>query len=87
MTRYRVGRRLGRTLYRDDSLIGIMDRAEDAALVVARLNDDTLTTDDRETLQTLRDGIAAIRNGCAITLSHPEIAVSLLDRLLVGVKP
>lgn len=38
MSNYRVGRKLGRTLYRGDQLIGIMDTAEDAALVVASLN-------------------------------------------------
>lgn len=36
--RYRVGRKLGRTIYRDEVLIGVMDRAEDAALIVELLN-------------------------------------------------
>ena len=35
---YRTGRKLGRTLYRDDQLIGIMDRPEDADMVVSALN-------------------------------------------------
>jgi hypothetical protein len=39
---YRVGRKLGRTIYRvtaaGEQLIGVMDCAEDAALVVAALN-------------------------------------------------
>jgi len=38
MTTFRVGRKLGRTIYRDDEFIGIMDRAEDAAMVVQALN-------------------------------------------------
>ncbi len=36
--RYRVGRKLGRTLYRDDQLIGLMDTEVGATLVVAALN-------------------------------------------------
>ncbi len=36
---FRVGRQLGRTIYRDDKLIGLMDCAEDAAMVVKALND------------------------------------------------
>jgi hypothetical protein len=36
--RYRVGRKLGRTIYCDDALIGIMDEAEDAAMIVDALN-------------------------------------------------
>jgi len=35
---YRVGRKLGRTLYRGEDLIGMMDSAEDAALVARLLN-------------------------------------------------
>jgi hypothetical protein len=35
---YRTGRSLGRTVYRDDKLIGVMDTAEDGALVVELLN-------------------------------------------------
>ena len=38
MNRYRTGRHLGRTVYRDDRLIGVMDTAEDGALVVELLN-------------------------------------------------
>lgn len=37
-TTYRVGNKLGRTVYRNDKLIGVMDTAEDAALVVEALN-------------------------------------------------
>ncbi len=36
--RYRVGRKLGRTIYRDDELIGVMDRTEDALMIVELLN-------------------------------------------------
>jgi hypothetical protein len=36
--RYRVGTKLGRTIYRDDELIGVMDRAEDAERIVRLLN-------------------------------------------------
>lgn len=35
---YRVGKKLGRTIYRDDVLIGIMDTADDASTVVRSLN-------------------------------------------------
>lgn len=35
---WRVGRRVGRTIYRDDVLVGMMDTAEDAALVVEGMN-------------------------------------------------
>lgn len=35
---YRVGRQLGRTIYRDDHLIGVMDHKADAKLVVDLLN-------------------------------------------------
>lgn len=35
---FRTGRSLGRTLYKNDQLIGIMDRPEDAAMVVEALN-------------------------------------------------
>lgn len=35
---YRTGRKLGRTIYRDDNLIGVMDTPELGALVVAALN-------------------------------------------------
>lgn len=35
---YRTGRKLGRTIYRDDILIGVMDTPELGALVVAALN-------------------------------------------------
>jgi hypothetical protein len=35
---YRVGRHLGRTIYRDDELIGIMDTPELGSLVVEALN-------------------------------------------------
>jgi hypothetical protein len=35
---YRVGGKLGRTIYRNDELIGIMDTREDGALVVEALN-------------------------------------------------
>lgn len=34
MSTWRTGRKLGRTIYDGDVLIGIMDRAEDADLVV-----------------------------------------------------
>lgn len=36
--RYRVGRRVGRTLYQDDEIIGLMDTGEYAALVATALN-------------------------------------------------
>lgn len=36
--RYRVGRHLGRTIYDEDTLIGIMDTPELGALVVEALN-------------------------------------------------
>jgi hypothetical protein len=38
MNRYRTGRKLGRTIYRNDELIGIMDTTKDAELVVASLD-------------------------------------------------
>lgn len=38
MSSYRTGRHLGRTIYRDDYLIGIMDDAADASLVVEMFN-------------------------------------------------
>jgi hypothetical protein len=38
MTRYRVGRHLGRTIYDQDRLIGIMDTPELGALVAEALN-------------------------------------------------
>lgn len=38
MTTYRVGRTLGRTIYRDDALIGVMDCVEDARMIVDMLN-------------------------------------------------
>lgn len=37
--RYRVGRKLGRTVYRDDELIGVMDTPELGALVAEALNE------------------------------------------------
>lgn len=37
--RYRVGRHLGRTLYRDGELIGLMDSTVDAQMVADMLND------------------------------------------------
>lgn len=37
--RWRVGKKVGRTLYRDDELIGLMDKPEDAALIVRLAND------------------------------------------------
>jgi hypothetical protein len=39
MNVYRVGNQVGRTIYRDNELIGIMDERSDAALVVELLND------------------------------------------------
>lgn len=36
-SRYRVGRTLGRTIYRDDELIGVMDTIEDAQEVLQGL--------------------------------------------------
>ena len=38
MARYRVGRTLGRTIYDDDTLIGMMDTPELGALLVDALN-------------------------------------------------
>lgn len=38
MARYRVGTKLGRTIYRDDRLIGMMDDAGDARWMVDLLN-------------------------------------------------
>jgi hypothetical protein len=38
--RYRVGSKLGRTVYRDDRLIGLMDSEVDAKLIVRLLNND-----------------------------------------------
>jgi hypothetical protein len=35
---WRVGRKLGRTIYRDDALIGVMDTEADAARVVEAVN-------------------------------------------------
>ncbi len=35
---WRVGRKVGRTIYRGDDLIGVMDSAEDAVLVVRAVN-------------------------------------------------
>lgn len=40
MTEYRVGRKLGRTIYRDEKLIGMMDTVEDATYIVDLLNAD-----------------------------------------------
>jgi hypothetical protein len=37
-TRWRVGKKLGRTLYRDDSLVGLVDTADDAAEIVQAMN-------------------------------------------------
>lgn len=37
---YRVGTKLGRTVYRDEHLIGMFDTAADAALAVQALNGD-----------------------------------------------
>lgn len=36
---WRVGRKVGRTIYADEALIGVMDRREDAAAVVAAQNE------------------------------------------------
>jgi hypothetical protein len=38
MTTWRVGRKLGRTLYRDDVCIGMVDTPELAAEIVAAMN-------------------------------------------------
>lgn len=38
MTTYRVGRHLGRTIYRDDQVIGMMDSIADARMIVDLLN-------------------------------------------------
>lgn len=35
---YRVGRSLGRTIYRNDKFIGIMDTVDDAEMIVWLLN-------------------------------------------------
>lgn len=39
MTTFRTGRSLGRTIYKNDKLIGIMDRPEDATMIVDALNE------------------------------------------------
>lgn len=38
MSRWRVGRKLGRTLYRDDVCVGMVDTPELAAEIVVALN-------------------------------------------------
>jgi hypothetical protein len=40
MTRWRVGRTLGRTLYRDDVCVGMVDTPELAAEIVEKMNGD-----------------------------------------------
>lgn len=53
-TRYRVGRKLGRTIYRDDVLIGMMDTPEDANSVVRALNNYQTSAD----VHALRDRLS-----------------------------
>jgi hypothetical protein len=53
MARYRIGRKLGRTIYDGDRLIGMMDSAADAAWIVDLMNRATKagerpTTEDHE---------------------------------------
>lgn len=38
MSRWRVGTKLGRTLYRDEQLVGMVDSASIAAEIVERMN-------------------------------------------------
>jgi hypothetical protein len=45
VVRYRVGNHLGRTLYRDDQLIGLMDSEIDAKLITRLLNNDVIDRD------------------------------------------
>lgn len=64
--RWRTGRKVGRTIYRDDELVGVMDDAHDAARVVELLNrDDDVTA--------LADAVAGAcgRGPCSGQSGHP----------------
>lgn len=39
MSVWRVGRKLGRTIYKDDAIVGLVDTPELAAEIVARMNE------------------------------------------------
>jgi hypothetical protein len=74
-TRYRVGRKVGRTIYRNNVLIGVMDTPE-----LARLAVDGMTTrncgHDLEAFQRQADELARLRD----ELTTTRVSLSLSDQ-------
>lgn len=74
--RYRVGRKLGRTVYDGDTVIGMMDTSELAALVVSGLNRGADTSAPREKSDGFpetcldSDGNVCDLDRCALTVAH-----------------
>lgn len=94
MSTYRTGRTLGRTIYRDDRLIGVMDTAEDGALVVELLNTRARLAGRQADLpQSCQDanGEACPPHRCEISgphyVTHPEPAAACTCLSCTGVKP
>lgn len=72
--RYRVGRKLGRTIYRDDQLIGMMDYPNDAGMIVNALN-------TAETFRPVRDRMNDLRRelGQLAGDSHQRLQVEAIE--------
>jgi len=76
---WRVGRKVGRTIYDDDRLIGVMDTVEDARLAAAA----------PELLEALKSALHRERElanliGAACTGSVHEAAAALIARIEAG---
>jgi hypothetical protein len=79
--RWRVGHHLGRTVYLDDELVGLMDTPELGALVVGALNGPVI---DREALLSLLDDYAVGRHVPEDAAQHRAFIADAVLALLNG---
>jgi hypothetical protein len=78
---WRVGRRLGRTLYLDDECVGMVDTPEIAARIVETMNDYVL----RAELEAQTRATIAVREQWAAEMARADRAEANLKMVSVGV--